>query len=227
MEGVAALVAAPHRQFEEAHRACPISSPERPLPLRLAHTLDARLAAADRAIRAGRRCDAYISLLTDTKEYRIDGVPSLVPGSVNEGRDRLHGMAQLQFGIRTLIALEDITPIGIVLVTEAWTIPWSSHTEHWPAPSGAADRTEALSINVVTPSFARNGMAPIARTGGRLDNGPGVLSPVMWGQLGRSALVDGMLAQRGAPLRLVRDAMEAPSTDSGCPLRRRRTPHCS
>jgi len=213
VERVAALVAAPHRHFEEEHRACPEATVERTLPLRLAHTLDARLAAADRAIRAGRRCDAYISLLTDTREYRIDGVQSLVPGSVNEGRDRLHGIAQLQFGIRMLIAQEDITPLGIVLVTEAWTIPWTSATETWRAPSGARDRSEALTINVVTPSLAMNGIANITRDGGQYD-GPGVLSPVIWGQLGRSALLDGILAGSAAPLRVVRDAMEAPSTVS-------------
>lgn len=213
VEHVATLVAAPHGRFKESHRACTKAKRSHTLPARVASILDSRLAHAERAIRAGRRCDAYISLLTDTKEYRIDGVQSLVPGSVNGGRDRLHGIAQLHFGIRALIAHEDIAPLGVVLVTEAWSIPATGASDSWSAPSGAANRTEALSILVVTPSFARTGVATITRDGGRLDAGPGVLGEVTWAEVGPSALIDGMLAQSAAPLSLVREALEQTPTD--------------
>ncbi len=164
--------------------------------------VDTVLAAARSEIRRGQPFLGHVILLTaDGKSfaYPIHDVPR----SSTHDRRRTNEMAARKAAVRDMVIARDLDVLAVVAVAEAWVSEASLEGEAEPFklplkgihPWMDPDRSEALVASVSTTEAGRIGMAPIVRSGGVLDEGPGRVGALNWQPMaGDSALMDGLFA---------------------------------
>jgi hypothetical protein len=103
---------------------------------------------------------------------------------------RASAVARMQSRIRRHLTVEGHRAEAAVLLTEAWT------SERMSNPSAAlGERREAVALAVTTRSWGYGAIAPLIRTSGRPEDGPGTIGTFEWGPLCVSLLLEGLLAE--------------------------------
>lgn len=153
-----------------------------------------KLLAADRGLLPG------IWLLLEGGSVMVIPVDGL-PRDPADPSVRASAVARTHAGIRRHLVTLGLRAEAAVLLTEAWTANPTRDLQ-----SGTGNRREAVALAVTTRAWGGAAIAPLIRTSGRVEDGPGTIGEFKWGTMRAALLLDGLLAEE------LRGGVRAPGT---------------
>lgn len=179
------------------HEDCPDTPRKHETPSTVQDFLDVSLRAATKDIESGDAAGGYLTIL-DTQGRAFSLSIRDLPERKQDPDAKVREMSYRKACLRQMIRAREDDILAAVLMSEVWMTPAHNlGTDSYVPPSADPDRTEALSIMLATPTFARVGLAQIERNEGVVGKGPGRVGEMSWDPLrGPSLFTDGLFATR-------------------------------